>query len=234
MNWFTCNRIEGEAFVNIQDDIGAYNVGWVHFERELGEAQKIHVTVDSIGGCGTVAMEVNRILRERYTEVLIKRAYSAGLLVAMAGKRISIYPTGTIMAHPANAYAYGDAKKLRANAQALDDLEGKITSLLCARTGQPRELVSSWRSNGDVYFSAQEALKLNLVDEIVEGKASGPCPKPESTDARAPIPARNNETEDEKCFLAILSGFNDLGVSDREGFRKNLERWFITNVREAR
>jgi hypothetical protein len=128
---------------------------------------------------------------------------------------------------------HGNARKLRDAADHLDKTQTQIVNLVSAHTKQPRDVVAAWNSDVDRYFNAEEALAFGLVDHIIEPKVSPARENSESTaKANEPI-ARSAETEDEKCLLAILSGFSDIRVKDREAFRRALERFFIANVKQA-
>jgi hypothetical protein len=94
-----------------------------------------------------------------------------------------MHPAGLLMIHaPWMGAAAGNAEELRQQADALDKVsEAMLTAY--RRSGQPDAVIRGWLDGKDHWFTADEALALGLVTEIVP---EAQAPAPEFANAAAP------------------------------------------------
>lgn len=111
-------------------------------------------------------------------------ASMAGLLYQGATRRY-INPNARIMTHRVKAGMTGESDQLRKLAETVDSFEDQAIKLYMKRTGQPESVVKTWFMPGmDKWFSAKEAVDMNLADGISDKSLS-----PESLMKIAPEPA---------------------------------------------
>jgi ATP-dependent protease ClpP protease subunit len=84
----------------------------------------------------------------------------------MAGKHPSAGKDASLMNHGGVSFVAGNSEQLRAAAEANDLLDQIERVVLVARTKQPEEVVRGWQSK-DTSFTAEQALAVGLIDEIL-------------------------------------------------------------------
>lgn len=95
------------------------------------------------------------------------RAMSAGAMILCCGTGIrAASKNTTIMVHEASAEIFGKSSDIKANADHIDVLEDDFYKLMAEKTNQNEEF---WRKacRKDFYMSAQKAVELGLIDQIV-------------------------------------------------------------------
>jgi len=90
---------------------------------------------------------------------------AAVVLAAATGKRYAS-KRSTIMFHEASSFSVGKQSDLKANVKHIDDLEKETNILL----GNVTKKSAEWWENSqktDLYLTAQQALELGVIDEII-------------------------------------------------------------------
>jgi ATP-dependent protease ClpP protease subunit len=226
MNWFACNVVDGKVFTTIGDSIGTFGMGFEDFAQAIGSATQVYLTIDSNGGDGNIAEKILHLLKGRNVEVLVKRAHSSALVIALAGRRITIEKGGTMMTHSVVSHVCGNSHSLRMAADSTDKLEQRLNKIIAQKIGQPVSVVADWH-RGDKYFSDQECLALGLVDEIVE-KPTTRIVKAEAVEV--PDCEVRQKGPQEILFARFLTAFGKVAVSNKAEFGKRLYEWFTVNV----
>lgn len=130
--------------------------------------QSINVYINSPGGIVYEGLAIYNVLRRhpaRKTVRIDGICASAATIVAMAGDRIIAADNATLMVHAVYNTVRGDAADMRKEAEVLDQLTDTLVNLYVQRTGRPRAEVAGWVAE-ETWFTAGEALRLGLVDEI--------------------------------------------------------------------
>jgi len=104
MKWFAIsNEDAGTAHVHLTGWLGSFGVTARDFERDLGTAERIDLTIDVAGGDVLCALAIHDLLAARKTEALVTdRCWSAGVFAMMGAKRIQALPTSRFLIHPRN------------------------------------------------------------------------------------------------------------------------------------
>lgn len=95
------------------------------------------------------------------------RAMSAGAMILCCGTGIrAASKNTTIMVHEASAEIFGKSSDIKANADHIDVLEDDFYKLMAEKTNQNEEF---WRKacRKDFYMSAQKAVELGLIDQVI-------------------------------------------------------------------
>jgi ATP-dependent Clp protease protease subunit len=130
--------------------------------------ERIDVYINSPGGIVFEGLAIYNALRRhgaRKTVYIDGICASAATIVAMAGDRIIAADNATLMVHAVWQTVSGNAADLRKDAEVLDHLTDTLVNLYMQRTGRPRAEVAGWVAE-ETWFTAAEALRLGLVDEI--------------------------------------------------------------------
>ncbi len=93
-------------------------------------------------------------------------AASMGAIILLSSADVRIAENGYVMIHAPSGYSSGQAKNHESTAHLLRVVEDNFKKKLKARTGLSDAKVAEMM-NGDNWYSAQEALNLGLVSEIV-------------------------------------------------------------------
>lgn len=93
-------------------------------------------------------------------------AASMGAIFILSSKKVKIVNNGYVMIHAPSSGSYGNAKDHESSAKLLRLMEDNFEHKLILRTGRSKEEVRAWLDK-DTWLSAQEALDLGLVSEII-------------------------------------------------------------------
>jgi ATP-dependent Clp endopeptidase proteolytic subunit ClpP len=135
----------------------------------LGDVKRLTVRINSPGGDVWDGMSIYNQLSQfpaETTVVIDGLAASVASVVAMAGDKIQAAEVSQLMIHDAWTIVMGNEQDLREMADVLSKIDGQIADTYAVRSGRPaaefREL-----QNKDTYLTAQEALSLGLIDEVI-------------------------------------------------------------------
>lgn len=165
-----------QIFADIGSTVTAANVA-----QQLAAAdrtQPLNVSINSEGGSVSDAIAIYNLLKAWPAGVdvsIVGWALSAATVIAMAGRLIRMHETSLMMVHAPMTSASGNALELRQNADLLEQVAATMRKAY-ARTRQKPELIAAWLSGPDHWFTAEEALRVGLIDEIIPAAvlASGP------------------------------------------------------------
>jgi ATP-dependent Clp protease protease subunit len=138
----------------------------------LKRDQDINLYINSPGGVvdDTLAMyDIMRYLPCDIATYCIGRAESGGAVVFAAGtkgKRF-ILPNAKVMIHQPYGGVYGQSSDIQIQAEEILKTKRVLNEILARCTGQTVERVEE-DSERDKYFSATEAVKYGLCDEVLE------------------------------------------------------------------
>ncbi len=136
-------------------------------------------------------------------------AASMGAVIILSSKKVKIVNNGYVMIHAPSSGSYGNAKDHESSAKLLRLMEDNFEHKLILRTGKSKEEVRTWLE-ADTWLSAQEALDLGLVSEVI----------PASIDTVYPsfVPEEVGETEVFNMYAALLTSVPSPAVSAFMGF----------------
>jgi ATP-dependent Clp endopeptidase proteolytic subunit ClpP len=111
----------------------------------------------------------NRIKSSKINDEVICQgtAFSMGAYILLSGSKRKMARNGFIMIHAASDASGGTAKELRDAANVLEEINKNFSKDLIAVTGQSEQVVAEWLSK-DTFFSAEQALEVGLIHEILD------------------------------------------------------------------
>ena len=139
--------------------------------ENLKRGQDIHFYINSPGGAvdDTLALyDTMRFLSSPVNTYCLGRAYSGGAVLLTAGvkgKRF-ILPHAKVMIHQPYGGITGQAEDIRIQAEQIIKSKQELNRIIAFHTGQTVDQVQK-DGERDKYFTAQEALKYGLVDEVL-------------------------------------------------------------------
>ena len=103
----------------------------------------------------------------------IGRAYSGGAVLLTAGTKGKRYilPHAKVMIHQPYGGVTGQAEDIKIQAEQIIKMKQQLNQIVSECTGQPVENIQR-DSERDKYFSAEEAVRYGLVDEVIEQRPS--------------------------------------------------------------
>jgi len=140
------------------------------FKQDLlsGEGD-ITVWINSPGGDCLAASQIYNMLMCYKGNVTVKidsLAASAASVIAMAGTKVLISPTGLMMIHNPASVAIGDTAEMRKAIQMLDEVKESIINAYEIRTGLSRAKLSHLM-DGETWMNANMAIELGFADELL-------------------------------------------------------------------
>ncbi len=132
----------------------------------------INLYINSPGGSvdDTLAIyDTMQFLGSEVNTYCIGRAMSGGALVLAAGAKAKRYslPHAKVMIHQPYGGLYGQASDVEIQAEEILKTKRQLNEVLARHTGQTVEQIEE-DSERDKFFSAEEAKKYGLVDEVIE------------------------------------------------------------------
>lgn len=165
---------------------------------ELADQDTIKVRINSPGGSVVEGLAIYNNLRAagKPVEVHIDAmAASIASIIAMAGDRIVMAESATMMIHDPWGVAVGGSDDLRSTADEIDRQKQILVNIYAARTGlDPQEIEALMRA--ETYMSAADAVERGFADEIDTPMQIAACALLDKKDlARllAPVTARASE-----------------------------------------
>jgi ATP-dependent Clp endopeptidase proteolytic subunit ClpP len=184
----TWYRIENKtsadtAEIYLYSEIGMWGVSADMFAREMSDvkAKTINLHINSPGGEVFDGVAIYNTLKNHPARIEVSidgLAASAASFIACAGDRIVIMRHAQMMIHDAAGFCMGNGKDMSSMADLLESLSDTIADIYTQRAGGD---IAMWRERmrAETWLNAQEALALNLVDEVA-GNPLEPDAKPKS------------------------------------------------------
>ena len=223
--WNWIRNSEGERTLRLEgpideDSVWGDEITPKAFRAELEEdTGDITVWICSPGGNVFAAAEVYTMLRGCPGTVTVKIdsiAASAASVVAMAGDRVLMSPTGMLMIHDPSTIAMGNSEDMRKAIDVLNEVKESIINAYMAKTGLSHARIANLMSN-ETWMNAKKAVEFGFADGILfEDDDSDDDPdEEEDTDEdndEKPLRMEAQLYSTRRMGQAIL---NRLGVSDQ-------------------
>lgn len=129
----------------------------------------ITVWLNSPGGDVLAASQIYNMLMDYKGNVTIKIdsiAASAASVIAMAGTKVLISPTGLLMLHNPASVAIGNTDEMRRAIQMLDEVKESILNAYELRTGLSRAKLSHLMDS-ETWMNANMAIELGFADDLL-------------------------------------------------------------------
>ncbi|MCC6428091.1 MAG: ATP-dependent Clp protease proteolytic subunit [Phycisphaerales bacterium] len=132
----------------------------------------INFYINSPGGAvdDTLALyDTMRFMSSPVSTYCLGRAYSGAAVLLTAGQKGKRYilPHAKVMIHQPYGGVTGQAEDIRIQAEQIIKAKAELNRILSEHTGQAIENIQR-DSERDKYFSAEEALRYGLVDEVLK------------------------------------------------------------------
>ena len=212
------------AHVSIFDDIGIFGATADDLIAQIGNAQKLSLTINSRGGDSRTAWKVFDALADRQVECdIIGACYSSAIIIAQSAARIRVEQSARLMVHPARTWILADEIELFEAAKTMRATNGRLRELFALKTGQTAATVAGWMDGKDHYFSAPEAVAAGLAHDIFT------LPPAQPIEPGAPTPP--GPTPDETLFFNFLRAFGPFHVQDLARFERGVASWIAYHTK---
>lgn len=131
--------------------------------------EDLEVEINSGGGDVYAGSEIYTALKDHASNVTVKivgLAASAASVIAMAGNKVLMTPTGQFMIHNVSSRASGDYRDFEHNAEVLKNHNVSIANSYKLKTGMSHEDLLGLMNN-ETWLNAQQAKEYGFVDEIM-------------------------------------------------------------------
>lgn len=145
--------------------------------KAAGTPKTIDVRINSEGGDVFEGQTIYTLLSQNDANIVVHidgLAASAASFIAMAGNEIVISEGAYVMIHNARGGAWGQAEDLRKIATLLETVNGTISDIYVARTGNEIDQVKAWMDE-EKWFTGKEALDAGFADKVIENLKVAAC-----------------------------------------------------------
>lgn len=170
LNAATAAAAPTTAEIYVFDEIGLYGVSAAQFVTELRAvaADSIDLHLNSPGGDVYDGVAIYNAIRSNPANVTVYvdgLAASIASVIAMAGDKVVMAPTATMMIHDAWGLCVGNAADMRDMAGQLDMCSYSIATIYHDKAQQG---VKTWRARmqDETWYSADEAVAAKLADSV--------------------------------------------------------------------
>lgn len=180
--------------INIRSEANAadiYMYGVVGFEvegnsltQQISDIQAkgikdVNIYVNSPGGSVPEGIALFHVLERCEMNITFivdgLAASMMAMLIQVPGATRKMGRYAKLMFHNVSGGAHGSSEELREYAKMMDDFQDNLINILAERTSLSKDDVKSTYLNGkDNWRNADEALKENLIDEVIDGKVDKP------------------------------------------------------------
>ncbi len=159
--------------IESEDELDDIGMGGLIRATRMFDAEShdpIQMWIDSPGGDIMAGLRLIHVLRDLespiHTIVLGQAASMAAVVAITGGDKRLAYPWARWLLHRGKTEAHGDADDIGITAKELKTLDGYADFRIVKRTKIPADKLKRMQQK-DRWFSAVEALKWGLIDEIV-------------------------------------------------------------------
>lgn len=154
--------------INEDDDLLLEQASFIGFKYE---PKPIKLYIDSYGGSIYQCLSLISVIEKSSTPVhtiCMGAAMSAGFIILISGHKRFAYKYSTPLYHQASTILFGTIKTIEEDVTQTKRLQELIEKITFERTKITKQrLKEVYEKKLDWYMTAQEALKLSVVDEIL-------------------------------------------------------------------
>ena len=129
----------------------------------------ITLEINSPGGDAIEGLAIHDYLSSlsnTITAVVIGQCSSAATLIACAATKITATPHARWLAHRVTSFSEGNSENLQSMVATLQSMDNQIAAIYAVKTGKSEDEMHALMKK-DTYLTAQDALELGFIDEIV-------------------------------------------------------------------
>ncbi|MFK8013427.1 MAG: ATP-dependent Clp endopeptidase proteolytic subunit ClpP [Marinicellaceae bacterium] len=155
----------------VEDQMANLIVAQLLFLEAENSEKDISIYINSPGGVVTAGMSIYdtmQFIKPDVSTICMGQAASMGSLILAAGakgKRFSL-PSSRIMIHQLSGGYQGQASDIDIHAKEALKLKDRLNKVMSKHTGQTVETIDK-DTDRDNFFSADEAAKYGLIDEVL-------------------------------------------------------------------
>lgn len=131
----------------------------------------VNIYIDSYGGAVYQVLGILSIIEKSKTPIhtyVTGAAMSAGFLLLMYGHKRFAYEHSTILCHQVHAGTWGPLKEMLDDVKETQRLNDLLNTLILKKTKiKQKQLDKIFKRKFDWFITAQEALDLKIIDEIL-------------------------------------------------------------------
>lgn len=139
-------------------------------EELLAGSGPVTIFINSPGGDCIAASQIYAMLMDYKDDVTVKIdgiAASAASVIAMAGTKVLMAPTGMMMIHNPATIAFGDHADMEKVIEMLNEVKESIINAYEIKTELPRKQLSKMMDQ-TTWMNAGKALDMHFIDGIME------------------------------------------------------------------
>ena len=210
-------KTDTEAEVSIYGPIGGFDINAKDFAEDLKgiDADTIHLRIDSPGGSTQEGFNIINSLKRHPAKLITHidgMAASMASVIAQAGDVRCMANNSLMMIHKPLTTKGGNADELRKNADTLDKVESNILKAYEKSHYSENEIADLMRE--ETIFTAEEALKAGLIDEIEDGLKAVASIVEMAKDSEIEIPTEK--------LIASMTGKLDAVAKQRDEIKAQL------------
>jgi ATP-dependent Clp protease protease subunit len=156
----------------IDDNVSSLVVAQLLFLESENQEKDIYMYINSPGGVVTAGLamyDTMQYIKCPVSTICVGQAASAGSLLLVAGapgKRYAL-PHSRIMTHQPSGGVQGQATDILIHAQEIEKMKKMLNNIYVKHTKQDIDYINNLMER-DKFFSPEEALKIGLIDKIIE------------------------------------------------------------------
>lgn len=156
----------------IEDQVASLITAQLLFLEAENPKKEISMYINSPGGVVTSGMAIYdtiQFIRPPVSTLCIGQAASMGSLLLCAGEKGMRYalPNARIMLHQPSGGFQGQASDIERHAEDIIKIKRRLNEIYVHHTGQDYDTIEQTLDR-DYFFSAEDARKFGLVDEVVK------------------------------------------------------------------
>ncbi|TSC92902.1 MAG: ATP-dependent Clp protease, protease subunit [Candidatus Berkelbacteria bacterium Licking1014_85] len=156
----------------VDDDVANLVIAQMLFLESESNEKDISLYINSPGGVVTAGLAIYdtmQLIKCDISTICIGQAASASAMLLAAGKKGKRFalPNARVMIHQIMGGAEGQAKDIEIQTKEILRVKNQINTILALHCGKSIAIIEK-DTDRDYYFSAVEAVKYGLVDEVLK------------------------------------------------------------------
>lgn len=158
--------MELSEVIYIDEDIT--HATFLKFHKDVCSMDKPVVIINSDGGSYYDAMAIADIVRLNKLQTIgVGKVLSSAVLILAAGSKRIVYPSTWLLYHCSSYEQEGAHQEIKSSVEQAEREEMQSAEFMASVTSKSKKFWKKIADTGDYYFTAQEALKLGVVDAIL-------------------------------------------------------------------